>query len=191
MDEKFREEKISGTTVFDGTLLEVHKDKVKLPNHETATREYINHPGAAVILPYTEDGNILMINQYRYPIEQVTLELPAGKIDPGESPEESINRELAEEAGYGADNIVKLGSIFSCVGYSNEKIHLFWGDSLYPHELESDETEKISITRKAPEELIGMIYSGEIQDAKTQIGLFWANRIFNDEKTRQQFNIEL
>src|SRR6056297_1524195 len=105
---ELEEKKIKGKKVFSGDLLHVYKDKVELPDGVESEREYIKHPGASVIIPYNEAGEIILIKQYRYPTQKVMLELPAGKIDPGENPEESINRELAEETGFGARQIRKL-----------------------------------------------------------------------------------
>lgn len=191
VDHELREEKIDGKKVFAGDLLQVHKDQVKLPDGLTSTREYIKHPGASVIIPYDESGKILLIKQYRYPTRQIMLELPAGKIDPGENAEDSINRELAEETGYGARFIKKLGRIHSCVGYSDEVVHLFWGSSLYENDLEQDKGENIIVEPINIDEAMKMIFKGKITDAKTTIGLFWADRIFRNNQFREELNITL
>ena len=189
--EKLAEEKIKSEKVYSGALLQVYKDKVELPDGVTSEREYIKHPGAAVIIPYNEKGEILLIKQYRYPIRDTILELPAGKIDPGENPEESIDRELAEETGFGAKNIKKLSRIHSCVGYSDEVVHLFWGSELYKNKLEGDEGENIVLAPMTIDRAMGKLYSGEITDAKTTIGLFWANRIINSDEFRAEIGIAL
>jgi ADP-ribose pyrophosphatase len=191
VDHELKEKKIDGKKVFAGDLLQVHKDKVKLPDGLTSYREYIKHPGASVIIPYDESGKILLIKQYRYPTRQIMLELPAGKIDPGENAEDSINRELAEETGYGARFIKKLGRIHSCVGYSDEVVHLFWGSALYENNLEQDKGENIIVEPINIEEAMELVFKGQITDAKTTIGLFWADRILNNKQFRDSLNITL
>ncbi|HMA61165.1 MAG TPA: NUDIX hydrolase [bacterium] len=190
-DKEFKEIRLNGEKVFSGDLLHVYRDEVQLPDGIKSKREYIKHPGASVIIPYTEDGKIILIRQYRYPTQQMMLELPAGKIDPGENPEESIDRELAEETGFGAHFIKKLGKIHSCVGYSDEIVHLFWGSSLYENNLEEDEGENIVKVPMAIDKAMQKVLTGEITDAKTTIGLFWADRILQNEKFRKELGIEI
>lgn len=193
MDSKqeLAEKKIKSKQVYSGGLLQVYKDTVELPDGIESEREYIKHPGASVIIPYRDNGEILLIRQYRYPIRETILELPAGKIDPGENAEDSINRELAEETGYGAKTIRKLGRIHSCVGYSDEVVHLFWGSDLYENNLEQDEGENIILAPMSIEDAMKKVLQDEITDAKTTIGLFWADRIINNKNFRQALGISI
>jgi len=115
----FDEKQLTTTNVFEGVLLHVFQDTVLLPSGNHSIREYIQHPGAAVVIPHLGNQQILLIRQYRYPIRQIVLELPAGKIDPGESPEITIQRELAEETGYRANWLKPIAPIHTCVGYSD------------------------------------------------------------------------
>lgn len=191
LDKEFKEVRLSGEKVFSGDLLHVYRDEVQLPDGIKSKREYIKHPGASVIIPYTKSGEIILIRQYRYPTQKIMLELPAGKIDPGENPKESIDRELAEETGYGAHFIKKLGRIHSCVGYSDEIVYLFWGSSLYKNNLEEDEGENIVKEPMPIDEAMQKVFQGQITDAKTTIGLFWADRILHNEKFREKLGIEI
>ncbi|MCF7884957.1 MAG: NUDIX hydrolase [Candidatus Marinimicrobia bacterium] len=190
-NEKLVEKKLDSEEVFSGELLHVYKDQVELPDGQTSEREYIKHPGASVIIPYNNKGEILLIKQYRYPTREIMLELPAGKIDPGENAEDSIDRELAEETGFGAKEITKLSRIHSCVGYSDEVVHLFWGNALYENNLEEDEGENILLAPMDIEQAMQKVFTGEITDAKTTIGLFWADRIIHNYKFRKKFGISI
>ena len=107
----FEEKCINSKRVFNGRLLQVYRDEVRLPNGKISNREWIKHPGAAVVIPYLGNGQILLIKQFRYPVRQIMLELPAGKIDAGENPDQTIRRELAEETGYSAQKLTKLSLI--------------------------------------------------------------------------------
>ncbi|MBL7136725.1 MAG: NUDIX hydrolase, partial [Candidatus Marinimicrobia bacterium] len=163
-------------------LLNVLCDKVVLPDGRESTREYIKHPGASVVIPYLNDKRVLLIRQFRYPVNRVMIELPAGKIDPDESPENTIKRELEEETGYSSNNIIKLCIIHTCVGYSDELLHLFWAYDLKPCINKPDYDEKIELLPMNINDAMEMIYSGKLTDAKSIIGLFWADKIINNRQ---------
>ncbi len=188
--EKFKETKLSGEKVFSGKLLHVFKDKVKLPTGNTSVREHIQHQGAAVVIPYHK-RDIFLVKQYRYPIQQVMLELPAGKIDPGEDPFSTIQRELGEETGYTTDNIYELQPIHPCVGYSNEIIHLYIATGLYKSDLTPDEDETLELVRLPLNQAMEKVYTGEISDSKTIIGLFWVEKLLNDDQLQKRFGVDL
>jgi len=173
----FIEKQIDSIRVYNGRLLQVYRDSVHLPNGKISSREWIKHPGAAVVIPYLGDGQILLIRQYRYPVGQIMLELPAGKMDPNESPVETIRRELAEETGYFPGQLTELGLIHTCVGYSDERLYLYWADNLQRANPQPDEDETIEIVPLGIDSAIGLLRKGSITDAKTQIGLFWAEDI--------------
>lgn len=174
MDEDLIEKKITGELVYDGRLLKVSKDTVRLPSGNTTTREWIHHPGAVAIVPVLDDGRIVMVRQYRYPIHRVTLELPAGKLDNEESPEECAVRELKEETGYVCKQLRYLTTIATTVGFSDEVIHLYAAENLVADRACPDEDEFINAITLTRAELDSMIMNGEIQDAKTVAALlFW------------------
>ncbi|MGM9540660.1 NUDIX domain-containing protein [Anaerovibrio sp.] len=168
MDEDLIESRISSEDVFDGCLLHVKKDTVKLPNGSIAYREWIKHPGAAAVLPIMPDGRLIFVRQYRYPIQQVTLEIPAGKLDAeGEDPFECAGRELSEETGYQADKYTYLTKLATTVGFSNEFIYIYAAEGLTPGRQHPDEDEFINVCILTMEEAMEKIRSGEICDAKS------------------------
>ena len=173
---------LESKNIFTGKLLNVLCDKVVLPDGRESTREYIKHPGASVVIPYLNDKRVLLIRQFRYPVNRVMIELPAGKIDPDESPENTIKRELEEETGYSSNNIIKLCMIHTCVGYSDELLHLFWAYDLKPCINKPDYDEKIELLPMNINDAMEMIYSGKVTDAKSIIGLFWADKIINNRQ---------
>jgi len=173
---------LESKNIFTGKLLHVLCDKVVLPDGRESTREYIKHPGASVVIPYLNDKRVLLIRQFRYPVNRVMIELPAGKIDPDESPENTIKRELEEETGYSSNNIIKLCMIHTCVGYSDELLHLFWAYDLKQCINKPDYDEKIELLPMNINDAMEMIYSGKLTDAKSIIGLFWADKIINNRQ---------
>lgn len=188
-DMDFIEKQSRSEQVFHGCLLHVYRDTVILPNGKESTREFIKHPGASVIIPYLGKRQILLIRQYRYPVRRVMIELPAGKIDGGEKAIQTIQRELIEETGYHSENIIQLGSIHTCVGYSDEVIYLFWAGYVTPGETKPDPDETIELFPQSIDAIMNMIWNGKITDAKTLIGLFWADRILNTPSFAESLGI--
>ncbi|WP_303105091.1 NUDIX domain-containing protein [uncultured Mitsuokella sp.] len=177
MYEDLIETKIASEDVFDGVLLHVKKDTVKLPNGRTATREWIKHPGASSVIPVFPDGSIILVRQYRYPIDQVTLEVPAGKLDlPDEDPRFCAERELSEETGYKADKIEKLTTIATTVGFSNEHIHLYVATGLTPGKQHTDEDEFINVVKVPMKEALEMVRDGRIIDAKSVVSILMVSQ---------------
>jgi len=176
-ENKFEEQAIESVRVYDGRLLQVYRDSVRLPNGHTSGREWIKHPGAAVVIPYLGKGRILLVRQYRYPVRRVMLELPAGKMDPGESPADTVRRELAEETGFIPQKVTEVALIHTCVGYSDERLFLYWADELQRCAAQPDEDETIEIAPTDIDVAMELLRCGEITDAKTLIGLFWAEDI--------------
>lgn len=161
------ETKLSSEPIFDGHVIRVFKDTVALSNGKTATREVVRHNGATCIVPITDSGEVLMVRQFRYALGRITLEIPAGKIDPGESPEVCAVRELAEETGYTSNNIVYLGELHTSVGFCDEVIHMYAAKDLVRHELSPDEDEFLNLSAIPLDTLEEMCISGEITDSKT------------------------
>ena len=166
-DNRLRETQVSSESIFDGCIISVFKDTVSLPNGNTATREVVRHKGATCIVPITDNDEILMVRQYRYALGEVTLEIPAGKLDPNETPENCALRELAEETGMTAGKIVSLGKIYTSVGFCDEVIHMYAATDLVRHELTPDEDEFLTLTAISMDTLEEMCLSGEITDSKT------------------------
>ena len=174
MEQGLIEKKITSTKVYQGSFLKIYQDKVMLPDGREASREYIKHPGATAVVPITEDGHIVMVRQYRYPVGKVTLEIPAGKLDAGEEPLICAQRELKEETGYVADSWTKLTSLLTTPGFTDEVIHLYKAEGMRFDKACPDEDEFIHTCLYTPEELRQMIADETITDAKTLIALLMA-----------------
>ena len=173
MDEsqELREKKLKSQPVFDGRLLHVFKDEVQLPNGETSTREYIKHPGAAAVVPVFENGDTLLIKQFRYPLKQVFYEVPAGKIDSGENHEKTAQRELKEETGLLCDNMHYLAPFHPSIGYTDEVIHLYSAWNITVTDSNIDEDEFLLSERLPFQQAIEMVYEGKITDGKSMVSL--------------------
>lgn len=165
---------IKSEVVFNGSLLTVRRDTVELPNGKPATRELVEHPGAVAVVPVRSDGKVLLVRQYRYPVGRLTLEIPAGKLDQGEKPEDCAKRELEEETGYQAGKLRRLSAVLTTPGFTNELIHLYVAEELVLKERHPDEDEFIDVEVFSPDEIRTMIENGALCDAKTLLGLLLA-----------------
>ena len=170
------ETRIGSEDVFDGKLLHVKRDTVRLPDGKTATREYIAHPGAVMIIPRLPDGKLLMERQFRYPLARVFIEFPAGKIDPGEDPATTAARELLEETGYTAERWSHIGTLHPLITYSTERIEIYTADALTFIGAKLDAGEFIEILSATLEEALTWIDRGELTDVKTMLGLLLLSR---------------
>ena len=171
-DKNLVEKKISSENVFDGVLLHVRKDEVELPNGHKAVREWIQHPGASAVIPLLPDNQIILVKQFRYPVGQVTLEVPAGKLDKvNEDPIVCAERELSEETGYTAGKIWKLTTIATTVGFTNEVIHLYAAKDLTPGKQHPDDDEFINTVKVPLTAALQLVESGKIIDAKSIISI--------------------
>lgn len=177
MNDSLKESFISSEQVFDGNFLKVQRDQVRLPNGQIASREYIKHPGAVVILPVFEDGSVLLERQYRYPLKQVFIEFPAGKIDPGEDPLACAKRELQEETGYTAQSWQFVCTIHNAIAYADEHLEIYLAKDLTPGEINLDENEFLESYRAPLAELSEAVRLGQVTDVKTIIGAFWLEKI--------------
>jgi ADP-ribose diphosphatase len=170
-DTHLLETRVSSERVFDGKLLHVRRDTVRLPDGSLATREHIIHPGAVLIVPVLPDGRLVIERQYRYPLDRVFIEFPAGKLDPGESELETARRELIEETGYEAATLTPLGTIHSLISYTNEQIALYVAEGLTHVGAKLDEGEFLEIVTMSVDEMLAALDRGEITDAKTVAAL--------------------
>jgi len=162
---------VSSESVFDGKLLHVRRDVVRLPDGSLATREYVMHPGAVLIVPVLADGRLVVERQYRHPVGKVFVEFPAGKLDPGEAELVTARRELAEETGYVAATWTPLGRIHSVVGYSDEAIDFYVAEGLTHVGDKLDDGEFLEIITMSVDEMLAALDRGEITDAKTVAAL--------------------
>lgn len=179
MSKHLIETPITSTQLIDGHLLKAWRDEVRLPNGATAVREYIKHPGAVIMVPLFPDRSTILIRQFRYPVGQAFIELPAGKLDAGESTESAAKRELIEEIGYRPGRLQKIAEYYPCIGYSDEKMWLYLADELTPAEQQRDHDEFLDIMRLPFTTAVDMARSGEITDLKTLAGLLLAERFLD------------
>ena len=170
------ETRIASEDVFDGKLLHVKRDTVRLPDGKTATREYIAHPGAVMIIPRLPDGKLLLERQFRYPLARIFIEFPAGKIDPGEDPATTAARELLEETGYTAERWSHIGTLHPLITYSTERIEIYTADALTFVGAKLDAGEFVEIITASLEEALAWIDRGELTDVKTMLGLLLLSR---------------
>lgn len=172
------EKKISSTKVYDGVLLKVYKDKVELPNGNTAPREYFKHPGASCIVALDGD-KIVIERQFRYPFHKVITEIPAGKLDPGEDPLVAAKRELKEETGYVAKNWTYMGDIYPSVAYTDECIRMYLATELEKQDQSLDDDEVLNVELVDFEEIYNDVISGKIRDSKTVAAVLKAHELIN------------
>ena len=178
---ELRETKISSETMFKGNLLHVTRDQVELPNGKHSLREGIHHPGAVVIVPFLDEKTLIMERQYRYYPDQIFYELPAGKTDPGEDFLATGMRELLEETGYEAKTWSFLSHLYPAIGYADEKMAVFAARDLNLKQIDRDEDEFLEIIEMPLKTAMAMLRCGEITDAKTMVGLFWADKLASGE----------
>jgi ADP-ribose pyrophosphatase len=171
----FTETRLTSRLVCDGELLKVHADTVRLPDGGTANREYIHHPGAVVIIALLDDKTVVMERQFRYPLGRHFLELPAGKMEPGEEPLATARRELAEECGYRAGYWRHLGTAHPCIGYSDERFELYLARDLTTVGQALDDGEFLEVVPMAIDEVVRQARDGRITDVKVLVGLAWLN----------------
>ncbi|HEC2156975.1 ADP-ribose pyrophosphatase [Staphylococcus delphini] len=165
----FEEKTISKESIYKGKIIEVEKHQVSLPNNETAYREVVKHNGAVAICALTPDQQVILVKQYRKALEQELLEIPAGKLEPGEDRESAAMRELEEETGYKAKKLTLIGEVYGTPGFSNEKISVYFADDLVEGEVNLDEDEFVEKVLYSLEDVKKAVEARTIEDAKTFI----------------------
>lgn len=180
-DAGLRETTLTSESLFRGNFLDVRRDTVRLPDGNTASREYVVHPGAVVIVPMLDDGRIVLERQYRYPVGQVMWELPAGKLDAGEDPLVCGQRELLEETGYRAHEWACAGRMHLAIGYSTEIIHIYFARGLSAGERRLDAGEFLDVHTQQVDELLAGCRDGRVTDAKTLACALWLQNVVRGE----------
>ncbi|GAB6157528.1 NUDIX hydrolase [Desulfotomaculum varum] len=165
---------LSSQKIYEGRILNLRLDQVLLPDGKQSSREVVEFSEAVTIVAVTPEQNVLLVYQYRYPVADVLLEAPAGKKDPGESPEVCARRELQEETGYTAGTLEKICQFYTTPGFTNELMHVFLARDLTPGQQKPDEDEFVQVTEVALQDALEMIYNGQIRDGKTIAGLLAA-----------------
>lgn len=172
---------LSGEVVYEGLFLKIRRDVARMPDGRSTGREYVLHPGAAAMVPIFPDGRILVERQFRYPLKQVFTEIPAGKIDPGETPLQTAQRELVEETGWRAREWAPLTSIHPAIGFADERIDIFLCRDLERAEQGLDDGEFLEIDIVTIDWLLDELRAGRLTDVKTQISVHWLDRMRRGE----------
>jgi len=162
---------VSKKTIWRGRAVDFRVDTVRLPNGKTATREFMDHPGAVGVVPFADKNTVVMVRQYRHPVGEVTLELPAGKLDKGENALSCVKRELREETGYTAKTIKRLVEYWPTPAFANEVLHLYIATDLKPGKMNTDDDEFLQCVLVPFDKAVALALNGEIKDSKTIIGL--------------------
>lgn len=176
-DAQLTETCLSSEVILTGNFLKARRDVVRLPDGTEATREYIIHPGAVMVIAQLDDGRLVMERQYRYPVKRVMIEFPAGKLDPGESSLVCAQRELLEETGYTAREWARAGVLHTVIGYSNEFIDVWFARGLTLGERKLDVGEFLDVFTASQTELLAWSFDGQLTDAKTLSGLLWLQNV--------------
>jgi len=178
---KFYEKQLETETVYKGLIVNVRRDIAELQNGNKAGREVVEHPGGVGVVAVTDENKVLMVRQYRYPMEEELLEIPAGKLDGGEDPFKCAVRELSEETGYTAEKYVDLGAIYPSPGFCRETLYLYLALDLQRGEMHLDENELLSVEEVDIDELIKQIMANELKDAKSVVGVMKAKIYLESE----------
>ena len=176
-DDHLTERMIGSEVLFKGNFLEARRDTVRLPDGGYATREYVVHPGAVVVVPLHDDGRVVLERQFRYPVGQVMIELPAGKLDAGEDPLACGQRELLEETGFRAREWARAGMMRLAIGYSTEIIHIYFARGLEAGASQLDHGEFVDVFDAPAAELLGWCRDGTVTDAKTLACALWLQNV--------------
>lgn len=176
-DRHLTEQTLERQEVLRGGFIRVVRDTVRLPDGGTAQREFIQHPGAVVVVALRDDGQVVLERQYRHPVARVMVELPAGKIDSGEAPLACARRELLEETGYTAREWAHAGTIHPCIGYSDEFIDIWFARGLSVGERRLDEGEFLDVITASPQELLQWCRDGRVTDGKTLSAALWIQNV--------------
>lgn len=168
-----KEETLSSQTIYEGRAVRLRVDTVRLPSGRETTREIVEHDDCVAILAIDNKDNVLLVNQYRKSVEKELLEIPAGGIEPGEDPVAAVQRELREETGYLPQKVERLGGFYSSPGYCTEYLHLYLATDLVPSPLEAEDTESIRLVTVPLTQILHLISSGKICDAKSIAGLLF------------------
>jgi len=178
-DSHLIERKIAGEEILKGRFLHAFRDTVRLPDGSSATREYVVHPGAVCMIPLLDDGRLVLERQFRWPMQRVMVEFPAGKLDPGEDPLACGRRELLEETGYTAREWAHAGRLHPVISYSTECIDLWFARGLQLQERRLDDEEFLEVITATPQELMQWCRDGTVTDAKTLAGCLWLQNVLS------------
>lgn len=182
----FYEQTLSRENIFNGKVFDIHRDRVKLSDNSEAWREVVEHSGGVCIAAIDESRNIILVEQFRYPLNGLTLEVVAGKLDKGEDPDTAASRELSEETGFSAKKLIKVGTFYSSPGFCSEKLHFYLATGLTEGEKHPDEGELLNSVILPLGEAIEKVLADEITDGKTKALILLADRILSQQKLHDE-----
>lgn len=177
---EFFEQRVNRDDKYHGIIVDVHLDDVRLDDGSLAKREVVEHPGGVTILPVDEAGNCYMVRQFRYPAGHMMLEAPAGKLEYGEDHRECAVRELSEETGFTADELLYLGGFYTSPGFSSELLHIYLALGLHAGESHLDEGEFLNVEKLPLQQLVEMVMANQVEDAKTIIAVLKAEKVLKE-----------
>ena len=176
-----REDTVSSELIFDGKVVKLYKDEARLEDGSVVSRELIKHPGGVCVVPIDQEGNVYLVKQFRYPFKTQLIEIPAGKLEYGEDPEQCGLRELKEEAGAECGRFDYLGKLYPTVAYDSEIIYMYLARDLSFGERDLDDDEFLDVFKVPFEKAVEMVMSGEILDSKTQLAILKAKMMIEKE----------
>ena len=176
-DDSLTEQTLESRVAFEGAFLRLYVDKVRSADGHIGTREYLQHPGAVMIVPLLSDGRVVLERQFRYPLKRTAIEFPAGKIDAGEEPIQCARRELLEETGYRAGKWSYLGGFHNAIAYSDEKIEMFLAEELVHEGASLDAGETLQVFTEPWQRLLQWVREGTVTDVKTMVGVMWLEKV--------------
>ena len=180
----YTEKTLTREEIYSGKILNIHKDRVLLPNGNESIREIVEHPGGVTVLPLDEQGNVYCVRQFRYAYGRHLLETPAGKLEPGETPLECAVRELGEETGFTADEFVDLGELYPSPGYCRESLYIYLARGLHRGKMHLDDDEFLDVEVYPLDTLLRMVMDGELRDAKTVVAVLKTKRWLDEREER-------
>jgi ADP-ribose pyrophosphatase len=181
----FTEHTLASDSVYRGGFFDVRRDEVRRPDGKQAVREYIRHPGAVMMVPLLDDNTVVLVRQFRYPLRRHFIEVPAGKLEPGEDPLATAKRELIEECGYEAARWRHLTTLHPCIGYSDERIELYLARDLRHVGTAPDDGEFLEVLPTPIDQALKWVRAGRITEVKAIIGLMWLERVLGREPARR------
>ena len=173
----FTETTLASSSVYRGGFFDVFRDEIRRPDGKTGVREYIRHPGAVMMVPLLDEHTVILVRQFRYPLDRHFIEIPAGKMEPGEAPLATAKRELVEETGYEAASWKRLATLHPCIGYSDEKIELYLASDLHHVGSGLDDGEFLEVLPTPIDQALEWVMQGKITEVKAIIGLMWLERM--------------